>query len=74
LRLFRVNSAPKVQNNGYVDAPSKERFTKNVRDLTVLYTCFGYENKTGVERILVIFQHNPMFSLISGKLSPRPFE
>jgi len=32
-----VNSAPEVQNNGYVDAPSKERFTKNVRDLTVLY-------------------------------------
>ena len=32
-----MNSAPKVQNNGYVDASSKERFTKNVRDLTVLY-------------------------------------
>jgi len=35
-------------------------------------TCFGYETKTGVERILVIFQHRPMFSHINGKLSPRP--
>jgi len=38
------------------------------------YACFGYENKTGFERILVIFQHRPMFSPINGKLSPRPFE
>jgi len=37
-------------------------------------TCFGYEIKTGVVRILVIFQRRPMFSHIIGKLSPRPFE
>ena len=37
-------------------------------------TCFGYETKTGVLRILVIFQHGPMFSHINGKLSPRPFQ
>ena len=38
------------------------------------YTRFGYETKTGIVRILVIFQHRPMFSHINGKLSLRPFE
>jgi len=38
------------------------------------YTCFGYETKTAVERISIIFQHRPMFSYINGKLSPRPTE
>jgi len=33
-----------------------------------------YLTKTGVERILVIFQPRPMLSPINGKLSPRPFE
>jgi len=37
------------------------------------YIC-GYDTKTGVVRILVIFQCGPMFSHINGKLSPRPFE
>ena len=37
------------------------------------YTCFGQENKTGVERILVIFQHRPMFSHIIQKVSARAF-
>jgi len=36
------------------------------------YTCLGNETKTGVVRILVIFQRRPMFSHINGKLSPRP--
>ena len=34
--------------------------------------CFGYEIKTGVVRILVIFQDRPVFSYIDGKLTPRP--
>jgi len=34
----------------------------------------GWETKTGVVRILIIFQPRPMFSHINGKLSPRPFE
>ena len=38
------------------------------------YTCFGYETKTGLEDILVIFHRRPMFSHINGKLSARPFE
>jgi len=29
---------------------------------------------TGVERILVIVQHTPMFNHINGKLSPTPFK
>ena len=37
-------------------------------------TCFGYETKTGVVHILVIFQDKIMFSHIKGKLPPRPFE
>jgi len=37
------------------------------------YTCFGCETKTGVVRILVIFQGRPMFSH-NWKLSPRPLE
>jgi len=31
-------SGEQGQNNEQVGAPSKERFTKNVSDLTVLYT------------------------------------
>jgi len=34
------------------------------------YTCFGYETKTGVVLILVIFQCKSLFSHINGKLSP----
>jgi len=33
-----------------------------------------YETKTGVVRILVIFQHRPMLSHINEMLWPRPFE
>jgi len=40
----------------------------------MLHTFFGYETKTGEERILVIFQDRPMFSHINGKISLRPFE
>jgi len=35
---------------------------------------FVRENKTGVVRVFVFFQHRYMFSHISGELSPRPFE
>jgi len=38
------------------------------------YTCFGYETKRGVVRVLVIFHGRPMLSHISEKLSPRPFK
>jgi len=38
-----------------------------------IYTCFGYETKTGVVRILVIFQDRPMFSHIIRKASARAF-
>jgi len=38
------------------------------------YASFGCETKTGVGRILVIFQDRPMFSHINGKLSLRPFK
>jgi len=37
-------------------------------------SCLRYEIKTGVVRILVMFQPRPMFSHINGKLSPGPFE
>jgi len=36
--------------------------------------CFWCETKTGVLRILVIFQDRRMFSHINGKLSLRPFK
>jgi len=36
--------------------------------------CYGCETKTGVVRILVIFQDRPMLSHINGKPSPRPIE
>ena len=39
-----------------------------------LYTCFVTGNKTGIERILVIFQDRPMFSRMNGKILPRSFE
>jgi len=39
-----------------------------------MYTCFGCETKTGIVRILVIFQHRRVFSHINVKLSPRPSE
>jgi len=35
--------------------------------------CFGCETKTGVVRILVIFQDRPMFSHIIQKVSARAF-
>jgi len=40
------------------------------------YTCFGYETKMVVVRILVILQYTRrlMFSHINGKLSSRPFQ
>jgi len=37
------------------------------------YICFGFETKSGVERILVNFQDRPMFSDIIRKVSARAF-
>jgi len=37
------------------------------------YACFEYETKTGVVRILVIFQNMPIFSHIIQKVSARAF-
>ena len=38
------------------------------------HTCFGCETKTGVVRILLIFQGRPMFSHIIQKVSARAFD
>jgi len=37
------------------------------------YACFGYETKTGLTRILVIFQDGAMFSHIIEKVLTRAF-
>jgi len=50
-----------------------ENAVKTKTRLGECYTCFGYETKTGVVRILVIFQDRPMFSLIIQKVSARAF-
>jgi len=38
-----------------------------------MYTCFGFETKTGVVRILIIFQDRHMFSHIIRVVSARAF-
>jgi len=38
------------------------------------YTCLEYKTKTEVVSIAVNFQHRPLFSRITGKLSTRPLE
>jgi len=59
---------------GEVRLVSRDRLTiKTKPRFGECYTCFGYETKTGVVRILVIFEDRPMFSRINEKLSPRHF-
>jgi len=48
--------------------------SKNKPRFGEYFTCLGYETKTEVVRILVIFQRWPMFNHIIGKLSPEPYE
>jgi len=50
-----MNWAPEVKNNGQVDAPSKERFTKKVRNLIVLYGFTKNVSDLTVTRIHVIY-------------------
>jgi len=49
------------------------KYSKSEISVYAIYTCFGYKTKTGVVRILVIFQDRPMFSLIIRKVSARAF-
>jgi len=55
-------------------APKKMLYSKNKPSFWGVLHLFGYEAKTVIVRIFVIFQHRPMLSHIDGKLSPRPFE
>jgi len=41
--------------------------------LGISYLCFGFENKPGLVRILIMFQDRPMFSHIIQKVSARAF-
>jgi len=53
---------------------SKDHSKNKTPFLGMLYTCFGYEMKTGLVRILVIFQDRPVFSNIIHKVSARAFD
>jgi len=70
-RTYKNDVAAKPGN---IACRSGHQHSKNKTHVLGKGTSFGYKTKTGVVRILVIFQHRFMLSQINGKLSPRPFE
>jgi len=65
-KLTKVNLTVPKPDAPLLDGSLSKK--QNIR-FRELYTCFGCETKTGVVRILVIFQGRPLLSHINGKLS-----